>query len=63
MKFADAGVREKVRLAETPAKAKKMGKSGFSFRNDWEQVKDGVMLKTLRAKFTQHANLIQAIAS
>lgn len=49
---------EQIRYARTPAIAKKMGSTRLvKLRDDWEQVKDAVMDKALRAKFTQHPEL------
>ena len=44
--------------AKTPADAAEMGRDrNHKLRSDWEQVKDDVMRKAVRAKFTQHADL------
>ena len=53
--------REKIRADPSPRKAKDMGQCPDGFREDWEQVKDEVMYKALRAKFTQHPNLRQEL--
>ena len=42
--------REKIRLASTPAEAKKIGKI-VSIVHNWTQMKDEVMLRALREKF------------
>ena len=39
-----------------PKEAKRLGRS-VKLRPDWEQVKDDVMRKVVRAKFTQHEEL------
>lgn len=44
---------EKVRMAESPYEAKKLG-NDIDIRPDWEEVKYGVMIKGLYAKFTGH---------
>lgn len=42
-------------MAPTPANAKKLGKKRDpSFRSDWDLLRDDVMLRGLRAKFTQN---------
>lgn len=60
MKFVttDNVAAEKVRLAETPEKAKFLGRSRkFLLRDDWKQVKMEIMRSALNAKFTQHHDL------
>lgn len=50
---------EKIRQARTPKEAKSLGRSWeIPLRPDWEQVKEEVMRKGLRAKFTAHPELI-----
>ncbi|MGK7878784.1 MAG: NADAR family protein [Crocosphaera sp.] len=45
--------REKIRLAQTPGKAKKLGQTRqIPLRRDWETVKEEVMLYALRKKFS-----------
>ena len=57
-KFLDEALQEKVRLARTPRAAADMGRDRSNpLRADWETVKDDVMRKVVRAKFTQHAEL------
>lgn len=57
MKFAGTEHEEKVRNAPTAMAAAKMGRErSRPLRKDWEDVKEQVMMKALRAKFTQHAN-------
>lgn len=44
--------------AKTPSIAAKLGRmKTIPIREDWEQIKNGVMLEVLRYKFTQHENL------
>ena len=43
--------REEIRKAETPGKAKRMGRS-VTLRPDWEEVKTDVMRQCLRSKFS-----------
>lgn len=51
-------VMERVRKAETPGKAKALGRSSkYLLREDWETVKFDVMKKALLAKFSQHEDL------
>jgi ribA/ribD-fused uncharacterized protein len=50
-KFEDETYREKIRLAETAGKAKRLGKLG-KIRDDWDEVKFQVMEDILKIKFT-----------
>ncbi len=52
-KTHDSTEREQIRMAKTPAQAKRLGRA-VRLRSDWEGVKEDVMLKALRAKFTQN---------
>jgi ribA/ribD-fused uncharacterized protein len=57
-KFADESHREAIRLEKSPMIAARMGRDrGKSLRADWGTVKEDVMLKALRAKFSQHNDL------
>jgi N-glycosidase YbiA len=50
---------EKIRQARAPKEAKSLGRSRtIPLRPDWEQVKEEVMRKGLRAKFTAHTELV-----
>ena len=54
-KFHDAPYRERIRRASTPKQAKGLGMSrDLPLRDDWEAVKDALMLAALRVKFTTH---------
>ena len=57
-KFAGTLHAEEVRQQPTPMLAAQMGRRrDLPFRSDWNEVKDGIMLTVLRAKFTQHPEL------
>lgn len=58
-KFPSApAYQETIRQAYTPKEAKSLGRSRkIPLRSDWEQVKEEVMRKGLRAKFTAHPEL------
>jgi ribA/ribD-fused uncharacterized protein len=57
-KFAGTRHEEKIRAAESPTMAARMGRDrNRPLRPDWESVKEDVMREALRAKFTQHAAL------
>lgn len=43
-------IRNKIRLADTPASAKKLGRV-IQIRDDWDDVKFGIMLDFVRLKF------------
>lgn len=59
-KCLDPDYRFKVRYAETPAVAKKLGKTA-KLRKNWEDIKLSVMEKIVRAKFTQNRDLALAL--
>jgi len=56
MKYAGTELEEIIRLAFTPAKAKKLAWTR-ELPPDWPGIKEGVMLTALRAKFSQHSKL------
>ena len=56
MKHAGTKLEEKIRLASTPEKAKKLAWTR-ELPPDWPEMKEGVMLRALRAKFSQHSKL------
>jgi ribA/ribD-fused uncharacterized protein len=63
-KFFDHDLQEKVRTAETPLMAAQIGRDPNNpMRADWDQVKDGIMLIALRAKYTQYDVLKKLLLS
>jgi len=57
-KFKDAATRARVRKANTPMLAARLGRDRkHPLRRDWESVKIGVMRTAVRAKFSQHDEL------
>ncbi len=57
-KFHAPTWREQIRQAATPGLAKELAWSpDAARRDDWDAVRDDVMLIALRAKFSQHADL------
>ena len=51
----DPDYADKIRIAETPKKAKTLGRSrNHPLRSDWEDVKEQLMLDALFAKFRAH---------
>jgi ribA/ribD-fused uncharacterized protein len=63
-KFIDQSDIDAVHAAPTPFEAARIGRERHrSFRRDWEQIRDDVMLAALRAKFSQHEDLREILAS
>ena len=57
-KFEDEAYRAKIRAANSPTIAARLGRSRKqTLRRDWEAVKVGVMRDAVTAKFTQHDDL------
>lgn len=57
-KFQDKSYQEKIRKANSPAIAARLGRDRKQkLRRDWESVKISVMREALEAKFTQHKEL------
>ena len=51
-KFEDSEYREKIRTCGSPKNAKTLGQSRkYKLRDDWEEVKEDIMLNALRKKF------------
>jgi len=63
-KFQDEGYRAKIRKTESSMIAARLGRDRKQkLRGDWESVKDDVMRKAVKAKFTQHKNLQELLLS
>ena len=61
-KFLNDGIQENIRRTKTPMIAARMGRDRSKpLRADWESVKDDIMRKAVRAKFTQHDGLKQKL--
>jgi N-glycosidase YbiA len=61
-KFAGTDHEEAIRQTRSPMIAARMGRDRKKpLRRDWESVKDDVMRDAVRAKFTQHAELREAL--
>ena len=55
---------DKICNTSSPSEAAALGRSrNKPIRKDWEKVKDGIMLKALRAKFTQNEILKKLLVS
>ena len=55
---------EIIRTSLTPSISKKLGSSRkYKLRDDWESIKEEIMLKALRHKFTQHLKLKELLLS
>jgi ribA/ribD-fused uncharacterized protein len=50
-KASDKADFNRIALAETPGKSKRLGRS-ITLRKDWEEIKDSIMEELVRAKFT-----------
>ena len=61
-KTLDEDLREQIRLASTPGKAKQMGRK-VHIRSDWEEIKQDVMLKSVRLKFRRNPELKEHLLS
>lgn len=56
--IGDPDLQERIRLAVTPESAKRLGRTQtLSFRDDWEEFKEDIMLRALTAKFSQNPSL------
>src|SRR5262245_6143831 len=63
-KFAGTRHEAEIRRAGTPAIAARLGRDRRKpLRRDWESVKDDVMRDAVRAKFTQHPDLREALVA
>ncbi len=57
-KFAGTPYAEQIRRAASPKQAADLGRSrSVPLRADWEEIKDEVMFKAVRQKFTTHEEL------
>ncbi|WP_170331759.1 NADAR family protein [Ruegeria arenilitoris] len=57
-KFHNAEYRERIRLSNKPKDAKALGMTRkIPLRDDWEEVKDQIMLEAVRIKFKTHVDL------
>jgi ribA/ribD-fused uncharacterized protein len=59
-KLVDVSEQEVIRNAQSPGSAKRNAYK-MAWRIDWEEVKEEVMLKALRAKFGQHEDLAEIL--
>lgn len=57
-KFIDNAYRVRISKTSTPKKAKALGRTRtLPIRDDWDSVRDEIMLVAVRKKFTTHPNL------
>jgi len=61
-KFAGTPHEDEVRQTQDPFIAKQKGRT-YPLRDDWEQVKEGVMRDAVYAKFSQHEDLKKTLLS
>ena len=59
-KTTDPAERERIRAAPTPGRAKRLGRQ-CKLRANWDAIKDELMVKLVRAKFTEHADLLVSL--
>jgi N-glycosidase YbiA len=63
-KFDDPAYREKIRNANSPMLAARLGRDRKQkLRRDWESAKDSIMRAAVLAKFTQHTELRDLLLS
>ncbi len=63
-KFNDAAYRDRIAKASTPKQAKVLGLSrDYPLRDDWDAIKDEIMLVAVRKKFATHATLRKLLLS
>ena len=64
MKFQDPSLQENIRKELSPGTAARMGRDRSKpLRKDWEQIKDDVMRKVVKAKFEQHPDIMKILLS
>lgn len=62
MKFEDVRYRERIRLADHPRKARKLGRNRWQRRRkDWKQVKVTVMTRGVYIKCRTHPDIAEAL--
>lgn len=58
MKFMDPKLQERVRKANRPNEAARIGRDrSLPLRKDWESVKERIMMRALEAKFAQNPDI------
>lgn len=63
-KFEDADYREKIRQANSPMVAARLGRSrNVKLRDDWEETKIDVMRLAVKKKFATHTELTELLLS
>lgn len=55
-KTLDQNLRDQIKAAITPGQVKRLGRN-IALRDDWEDIKIGIMYEILHAKFSQNAYL------
>ena len=62
MKFENAAHQEKIRAAESPAQARKLGSTRFrKIRKDWKEIKVVVMTRAVYTQSKTHAEVASAL--
>ena len=61
-KFLSEDYRESIRLTKTAIEAAQLGRDRERpIREDWESIKDSIMYKAVKAKFTQHPEIAKLL--
>ncbi len=60
-KFKDRKTQKRIQRCQTPMQAARIGRTSQGIRRDWDSIRDDVMRRALRAKFTQHELLRQRL--
>lgn len=63
-KFSDKAYRERIAKASTPKDAKALGRTReVAIREDWDHIRDEIMLAAIRKKFATHKGLAELLLS
>jgi N-glycosidase YbiA len=61
-KFIDSKLRFSIQMAKSPLMAARMGRdTSHDLRSDWEEIKESVMRKAIRAKIIQHSDVRETL--
>ena len=64
MKFDDVSYREKIRKANSPSLAAKMGRNrSYPIKENWDSIRNKIMYDVCYQKFTQHTELKEILLS
>lgn len=60
-KFPNTEHESRIRQLSSPGAAAKTGRTTAGLRADWERVKDDIMMTAVKAKFTQHPDILKTL--